>query len=249
MSGQGAQPLDAAEGVFATLAGGVWEIRLSRPDKKNALTLEMFSQLAAALARGEQDEAVKAILVHGDGGSFTAGHDLKAFGQWPQQASDPFPTFLAALARLRKPLVAAVEGVGVGIGCTLLLHADWVCCTGNARLRLPFIELGIGPELASSLLLPQTIGLMRAKRLLYGAEVFSGEQAYEWGLVSELVDAAALLDRARERAEFLAGRPPASFAAIKAFLQPEGEGERLSRRLHEEVEFINEVVRRRQPFQ
>jgi enoyl-CoA hydratase/carnithine racemase len=239
------QSAGAAEGVFATLAGGVWEIRLSRPSKKNALTLEMFSQFAAALERGEQDEVVKAILVHGDGGSFTAGHDLEAFAHWPQAPGDPFPTFLAALARLRKPLVVAVEGVGVGvgIGCTLLLHADWVCCSADARLRLPFIELGIGPELASSLLLPQTIGLMRAKRLLYGAEVFSGQQAYEWGLVSELVEPAAVLDRARERAEWLGGRPPASFAAIKAFLQPEGD--RLTRRLHEEVEFINEVVRRR----
>jgi len=186
---------------------------------------------------------VKAVLVSGRGSSFSAGHDLRAFDQWPQGPDGPVPAFLHALAALRKPLVVALHGSAVGIGATLLLHADWVLAAPRTELRLPFVDLGIAPEAASSLLLAQAVGRLRAKQLLLGGESFSSEQACAWGLVTELVPAPELPAAAMKRANDLARKDAAIVGLIKEWMTPR---EAIHRRIDEEVEAINGALRKRQ---
>jgi enoyl-CoA hydratase/carnithine racemase len=124
------------EAIEATLvSGAVWHIVLRRPGKRNALTLPMFAALAETLAIAEAHAAVRAIAITGEGPVFCAGHDLKAFAQWPQHPGDPVPRFLHALAEIRKPLVIGVHGAAAGIGVTMLMHADWVLAASGAMPR------------------------------------------------------------------------------------------------------------------
>ena len=117
-----------SQGLVIERLGSVLHMRLARADKRNALTMQMFSGLAAALQQAARDDTVRAVLWSGEGGSFCAGHDLQDFEHWPQTPDDPVPRFLQALAAFRKPLVVAVQGAAAGIGVTGLLYADWVCC-------------------------------------------------------------------------------------------------------------------------
>lgn len=227
-----------AESVDVALEDGLWHIRLNRPHKRNALTLPMFAALGEALQAGQAHPEVGALLLSGAGADFTAGHDLQAFEHWPQASWDPIPRFLHALPRVRKPLVIAVQGVAIGIGATSLLHADWVCSTADANIRFPFIELGLVPEAGSSQLLAMAVGLGRARRLLLDGQAVSGAMAHDWGLVSEVVAADALLDEARARARRLASRDPRAYARTKTLLQPAG----LARRIDVEIELINRAV-------
>lgn len=227
-----------AESVDVTLEDGLWHIRLNRPHKRNALTLPMFAALGEALRAGQAHPAVRALLLTGAAGDYTAGHDLAAFAHWPQGPDDPIPRFLHALAGVDRPLVIAVQGAAVGIGATSLLHADWVCCTADAKIRFPFVELGIAPEAGSTQLLTMAVGLNRAKRLLLAGEALTGAVAHEWGLVSELVSGDALQDAARERARQLAARDPDAWARTKALLRPAG----LAQRIDIEIDLINRAV-------
>lgn len=229
------------EEISSTLERGVWHIRLKRPAKRNALTMPMFRALAESLNLAEGSPAVQAVMLSGEGPNFCAGHDLQSFDAWPQSRRDPVPQFLHALASLRKPLVVAVHGGVAGIGVTLLLHADWVVCSPEAKLRLPFAELGIGPEAASSLLLAQVVGSMRAKRLLLGGEAFSGVQAHDWGLVTELAEGDEVLDGALRRAEQLCSRC-ALVGSLKRWQVPEAV---VHERIDEEVRFINDRLAQR----
>ncbi|WP_233154786.1 enoyl-CoA hydratase-related protein [Candidimonas nitroreducens] len=219
--------------------GDTLHITLNRPDKRNAIDMPMFSRLAAELAEAEREPLVGAVLLSGAGESFCAGHDLRAFSSWPQQPDGPVPAFLHALAALRKPLVAAVHGHAVGIGATLLLHADWVISTPDAQLLLPFVDMEIAPEAASSLLLAQAIGLVRAKRAMLSGAAFSGQQAYDWGMVTELCDRETLLATAREKAEYLATKSGSAYARIKWLLMSPYD---VHRRIDEEVDAINFAV-------
>ncbi|WP_374336506.1 enoyl-CoA hydratase-related protein [Methyloversatilis sp.] len=227
-----------AESVDVALEDGLWHIRLNRPHKRNALTLRMFAALGDALRAGQSHPDARALLLSGAGSDYTAGHDLAEFVCWPQGPDDPIPRFLRALPKIDKPVVMAVQGVAVGIGATSLLHADWVCSTAEAKIRFPFVELGIVPEAGSTQLLAMSVGLNRAKRLLLAGEPVSGAVAHDWGLVSEIVDTTALLDTARARACLLASRDARAFARSKVLLQPAG----LARRIDEEIELINRAV-------
>lgn len=226
------------ESVDVALEDGLWHIRLNRPHKRNALTLPMFAALGEALRAGQAHPEARALLLSGAGQHYTAGHDLAAFVHWPQGPDDPIPRFLHALPQVDKPLVIAVQGAAVGIGATSLLHADWVCSTADAKIRFPFVELGIAPEAGSTQLLTLTVGLNRAKRLLLAGETLTGAQALEWGLISEIVASEALLDAARSRARQLAVHDPRAWARTKALLRPEG----LARRIDIEIDLINRAV-------
>jgi hypothetical protein len=156
-----------SETVRIDVAGGVFRIELARPEKKNALTAEMYRILADALARAEADPAVRVILISGAGGNFTAGNDLADFLETPpMDDSAPVYQFIEGFANLQKPFVAAVEGVAVGVGTTMLLHCDLVYAGSGARFALPFANLGLTPEAASSLLLPLRVGQARAAEML-----------------------------------------------------------------------------------
>lgn len=217
-------------------------ICIDRPEKRNAITMPMFTALSAALKEADQRDDVLCIVVTGNGGVFCAGHDLKAFEEWPQQPHDPVPTFLHAIADVRKPLVIAAHGSAAGIGVTWLLHADWVVTSAEATFKLPFIDLGIAPEAASSLLLERAVGLPRAKRLIFGGEAFTGADAYQWGLVAELSSPEEVSERAFERARFFASKDPVMLRRMKDWLHPSNE---FHQRIDEEVDEINAAVDRK----
>lgn len=230
--------------------GRVLVLEINRPSKKNALTLPMFASLAGALRDADADDSVHAIVLCGAGDNFCAGHDLDEFEQWPQEAHDPVPRFLHTLAAVAKPLVIAVQGWGVGIGATALLHADWVVASGEARLRYPFVNLGIAPEAGCTVLLAQHIGALRAKQLLLSGEAIDANAALSWGLVSELCAADTLRTVALHRAQALAEKPPGAVQGIKTLLSTADK--LLHDQIDREVRAINESVMARrgdlQPF-
>jgi enoyl-CoA hydratase/carnithine racemase len=209
-----------SETVRIDTAGGVCRIELARPEKKNALTAEMYRTLADALARAEADPAVRVILISGAGGNFTAGNDLADFLETPpMDDSAPVYQFIEGFANLQKPFVAAVEGVAVGVGTTMLLHCDLVYAGSGARFALPFANLGLTPEAASSLLLPLRVGQARAAEMLMLGEVFSAQVALEAGIVNAVVPDGTVLDHALERCHKLTTQPAASLRLTKQLMK------------------------------
>jgi len=206
--------------ISHVIADGVLQVVIDRPDKKNAITGTMYNALTAALRAADEDQAVRAVLISGTAGTFTAGNDLEDFVLHPPtDASAPAFTFMRALATLEKPLVAAVAGLAIGIGTTLLLHCDLVYATENARFALPFTALGLVPEAGSSLLLPQSIGHRRAAEMLLLGEPFSGQRALDLGLVNQLLPADELLPFALERARRVATLPAGSVIGTKRLMK------------------------------
>lgn len=200
---------------------GVAQIRFQRPEKKNALTLAMYVGLTAALREAERDPAIRVVILTGSGDSFTSGNDIADFLAAPPSSDEsPVFQFLAALRQFSKPLIAAVNGVAVGIGVTMLLHCDLVYARSGAILQLPFVNLGLCPEAGSSLLLPRLVGYPRAAELLLLGEPFRAEQACDWGLINDIgADAEATLDLAMAKAQRLARQPPTAVCLTKALLK------------------------------
>jgi enoyl-CoA hydratase/carnithine racemase len=195
-------------------------VELARVDKKNALTGEMYAQLAAALERADGDPQVRAVLLHGTAECFCAGNDLADFlSRGPGSGPSPAFAFMRALSGARKPVVAAVGGPAVGIGTTMLLHCDLVFAATNAKFQLPFVPLGIVPEFASTLLLPALAGHQRAAELLLLGQPFGAEEARAAGFVTRVVAPAELLERARGAAAALAALPPASVRLTKDLMK------------------------------
>src|SRR5579863_504073 len=156
-----------SEQVVVTREAGVCEVRLNRPEKRNAITVAMYEALGSALQGAQTDAAVHAVLLSGEGASFCAGNDLNDFLNSPAIGADhPVLIFLRQLVSCDKPLLAAVHGQTVGIGVTMLLHCDLVLAARDAQLSMPFVALGLVPEAGSSLLLPRLIGQQRAAQLL-----------------------------------------------------------------------------------
>ena len=198
--------------------GAILHLALARPAKKNAITRAMYAGLADALGAAAADASVRAVVLSGTGGVFTAGNDLGDFLMDPPTGADsPVFRFLAAASTFPKPLIAAVEGPAVGIGTTVLLHCDLAYASPDARFRMPFVDLGLVPEAASSLLLPRAAGPMRAAGWLLFGEAFSAEDALAGGLVNEIV--ADPTGRALERAHTLAAKPPEAVRLTKALLR------------------------------
>jgi enoyl-CoA hydratase/carnithine racemase len=210
--------------VTVTTADRITTIALTRADKKNALTLEMYGALRQALEAASADLGVRAIVLAGTNECFTAGNDIGDFVRASQGSGDlgaPL-AFLHALATLDKPLVAAVSGVAIGVGTTLLLHCDLVYASPSARFKTPFVDLALVPEAGSSVLLPRLVGGRRAAQLLLLGEELDAATALSWGLVNAVVeDAHAAAHAAAVR---LATRAPSSLRATKA-LTRRGERE------------------------
>ena len=206
--------------ILTTRRGACLEIAFNRPQKKNALTAQMYTLMAEALAAAENDAGVRVVLFHGTTEAFTAGNDLEDFAQRPPTGEDaPVFRFLMAVARATRPLVAAVNGPAVGLGTTLLLHCDLVYAGDNARFSLPFASLGLVPEFGSSYLLPLIAGHQRAAELLLLAEPFGAEKAREAGFVTKVLPAGDTLDAARAGCDRLASLPPASIRLTRALLK------------------------------
>lgn len=221
----------------------VLRIEMARPERKNALTFDMYDAMSAALAQAESDSSVRAVLIHGARDCFTAGNDLKDFLERPPHAEDsPAFRFIKLLPAFPKPMVAAVNGPAVGIGTTMLLHCDLVYAAPGARFQLPFVPLGVVPEAGSSFLLPLIAGWQRAAELLLLGQPFGAEKALAAGFVTEIVPEAELFERARAAAEAIAALPPAAVRAAKALMKkPLREG--IAAAMQEEGRIFRERLR------
>jgi len=208
------------EAIHTEVHEGVQRIEMRRPEKKNALTIAMYAALAAALREAESDDRVRVILLHGQPGVFTSGNDVHDFLEHPPQSmDDPVFQFLRCLIHTRKPVVAAVAGDAVGIGTTMLLHCDYVIAGESARFSMPFANLGLCPEAASSVALPLLIGWRRASELLLLGNAIDAGQACDWGLINRVVPDAQLPDATWALVRSLAVKSPAALRATKVHLR------------------------------
>lgn len=206
---------------------GVLTLTLHRVDKKNALTQPMYATLAQSLHTAAADPTVRVVVLQGDPNVFCAGHDMADFltrsqATAPQEdtlLNGPTFAFLHALADFPKPLLAAVAGPAVGVGATMLLHCDVVYAGDNAALSFPFINLGLCPEAASSLLLPHLMGYHRAAEALLLGTPLMAEAALEAGLVSRIVPPAEVNALAQQQARRLADKPLAALMETKRLLK------------------------------
>lgn len=247
--------------VVVALDGGVLTVTMARPDKKNAITNAMYGAMADALERAESDSAIRAVLLQGDGDSFTAGNDLADFAAVSRgvQGERHVGRFLAGLARATRPLVAAVQGNAVGIGTTMLLHCDLVYVSETAKLSLPFVQLGLCPEAASSMLLPRLLGHQRAAEKLMLGEPFSAQEALQIGLATRVLPVAELNEFVHQQARKLAALPASSLretkrlmkggdkAAVQARMAEEGEVFRCMLQAPEAKEAFKAFFEKRRP--
>jgi len=207
--------------ILTAKENGILTIEFNRPQKKNAITAAMYQAMAEALDAAETDASVRAILITGKPEVFTAGNDLEDFmkNSIGDPAAAPVGQFMHALSNASKPVVVAVAGNAVGIGTTLLLHCDLVYAADNAKFSLPFVQLGLCPEFASSLLLQNIAGYPRAAEKLMLGEAFSAQEAYEMGLVSRVLPALDLTEFAQGQAAKLATLPASSLRVTKRLMK------------------------------
>lgn len=206
--------------VQTHVADGIMSIRLDRAEKKNAITQAMYAAMADALAQAETDNAVRVVIISGTDDCFTAGNDLQDFLHNPPAGSEsPVSRFLHAITTAGKPLLAAVEGVAVGIGTTMLLHCDLVYVGESARLQLPFVNLALVPEAGSSRILPEMLGHQRAAELLFFGDMFSAERAVQLGIANAVCADGKAHDFAYERAQALASKPPKALRLTKELMK------------------------------
>lgn len=206
------------EGAVATLA-------FNRPQKKNAITAAMYQSAADALKEAGANDAVRVIVMTGDGGCFTAGNDLEDFLQNPPQGDDSSVTqFMNTLQSMTKPVVAAVPGLAIGIGTTLLMHCDLVYAANTAKFAMPFSQLGLCPEFASSVLLPRIAGYQRAAEKLLFGEPFDAVEAEKMGLVNRVLPAEELMPFVQMQASKLAALPSESLRITKRLMQADLQG-------------------------
>lgn len=222
---------------------GVLSITLDRPARKNALTAAMYQQMADAFFDAENDTSVRAVLIRANGDAFCAGNDLEDFMKAPPSTEDsPVFQFLRALSSAKKPIVAAVAGVAVGIGTTMLLHCDLVYAAPSAKFSLPFVQLGLCPEAASSLLLPRIAGYQRAAEKLLLGESFNADEAHGMGIVTRVVASDELDMFAMAQAQKLVALPAASLKVTKALMKGADAAE-VKARIAEEGEHFGRMLK------
>lgn len=196
--------------------GHVLEIRLNRPEKRNALTGAMYAGIAEGLETADSDPAIRCVLLSAAGEGFCAGNDLNDFlADRSRLEERPSGRFLRVLSGARTVIVAAVQGNAVGVGTTMLLHCDLIVAASNAAFSVPFVRLGLTPEAGSSLLLPALAGRQRAMEHFLLGEPFGAEQALSYGMVNRVVPPAVLRDTARDLARRIAALPPEAVRETK----------------------------------
>ena len=208
------------ENINSTYSDGVLCLQIDRPEKRNAITPEMYASLAEQLIKGDADEMVKVVVLHGTGNCFTSGNDLNNFsnGSAPDRRY-PHNIFLSALSQTKKPVIAAINGMALGIGTIMLMHCDLVYADVDAKFSFPFIKLGLSPEGGTSYLLPRLAGNRKAMEMVLFGEQFGVEDALAIGLINEVVSGQSVFDRAIERAMTLSGQSPDSVQTAKALLK------------------------------
>ena len=227
------------------VSDGVMHLVLQRPERKNALTSHMYEDLAAALDRAQADTAVHVVLLYGAQGVFTAGNDLDDFVENKPTSPDASVfRFMRSIAAFNKPVIAAVQGLAIGIGTTMLLHCDLVYVAQNTKFSLPFVNLGLVPEAASSLLLPRLAGHQRAMEKLLFGDVFTADDALALGFVNRVLPADEVLPFAQQQAQRLATLPAGSVRGTKSLAKGrvgQGSNDAVTRINEEATLFIQRV--------
>ncbi len=209
-----------SEHILTRTSGSVLHIVMNRTDKRNALTGAMYAAMADTLDRVAAEPAVRVVVVTGAGGVFTSGNDVGDFLAAAGLDDDaPVMRFLRAISSFEKPIIAAVSGLAVGVGTTMLLHCDLVYADDTASLQLPFVNIGLVPEAASSLLLPRAVGPVRAAEMLFFGAPISAAEAQAAGLVNAVVAPDALEAFVQERADALARQPAGALRDSKRLLR------------------------------
>lgn len=206
--------------ILVHTEAGVTTLTFNRPDKKNSITAAMYGALADAIAAAAADPAVRVVVIQGNETTFSAGNDIGDFLNNPPATEDsPVFRFLRGIAQFPKPLLAAVCGPAVGVGTTLLFHCDLVYAGDNAAFSMPFVNLGLCPEAASSLLVPQMLGYHRAAEALLLGEPFMAEAALEAGLVNRVVPPTEVNGVAQAQAAKLAAKPLSALMETKRLMK------------------------------
>ena len=206
--------------VVSQLQDRILTLSLNRPERKNALSLAMYSALAELISAADSDAQIRVIVLTGTDEFFTSGNDLMDFMNEPHiHDNHPVVRFINALRHCSKPVVAIVRGHAIGIGTTLLLHCDLAYVAEDARMQLPFVNLGLCPEYASSYLVPRVLGQLQAAELFLLGEAFSGAEAANLGLVTKALPSNTLTEYASAKIQRLAQQPPAAVRRTKALLR------------------------------
>jgi enoyl-CoA hydratase/carnithine racemase len=223
-------------------AGKVRTLTFHRPEKKNAFTHAMYEATTEALRQAGADPAIHVVVLTGAGGAFTAGNDIGDFVEHPVTGEDSAVfRFLRTLVDMAKPVIASVDGPAVGIGTTLLLHCDYVLASDRARFAMPFINLGLCPEGASSVLLPRQAGMALASELLMFGEPFDAETALRARIINRVVPAAQLAEATAERAQALAAKPLGALQVTKSLLREHLRSEVNATLRREGAEFVKRL--------
>ena len=234
---------DTPNDILTHVEAGVMTLVLNRVDKKNSITAAMYGALADALVRAEADAAIRVVVFQGHETVFSAGNDIGDFlNQPPATADAPVFRFLRGIAAFPKPVIAAVSGPAVGIGTTMLFHCDLVYAGDNAAFSMPFVNLGLCPEAASSLLVPQMFGYHRAAEALLLGEPFFAEAALEVGLVNRVVPPTEVNGVAQGAARKLAIKPLTSLIETKRLMK-KGQATQIAAQMAEEGASFGRMLR------
>lgn len=222
---------------------GVRLVTIDRSQKKNALTGAMYDAMRGALEEADASEAIRAVVFAGQPGMFSAGNDLADFLSQANRGFSDMPAlrFIRQLARTDTPMVAAVDGIAVGIGATLTLHCDLVYASPVMRMRMPFVELGLVPEAASSYLLPLRVGRLKATELLLMSETLDADAAFALGLVNAVIPADMLVEHALSQAARLAALPQGALRASRKLIR--GDREKVEAALEAEAKAFDAQLR------
>ena len=229
--------------IEVTREGAILSAAFARPQKKNAITGAMYEALIEAFDTANRDPDVGALVVSGKGGVFTAGNDIGDFLAVALREAGDFPAwrFVSAVAEFEKPLIAAVDGLAIGVGTTLCFHCDLVYATPEARFQMPFVNLGLVPEAGSSLLAPQRFGRAKAAEFLLLGEPFGAEEALRLGLVNAVLPQSELMAHAMSKAAELAAKPRQALLATRRLMR--GDPEALKARMAEEMHAFSAALK------
>jgi enoyl-CoA hydratase/carnithine racemase len=228
--------------ILTDVTDGVMTITFNRPDKKNSITRAMYAAMADALVQARDQDAIRVVVFQGHEAIFSAGNDIADFLERPPTTADsPVYRFLFGIASFPKPVIAAVCGPAVGIGTTMLMHCDLVYAGDNAAFSLPFVNLGLCPEAASSLLVPQMLGYHRAAEALLLGEPFMAEAALEVGLVNRIVPPTEANNLAQAQARKMASKPIRSLVETKRLMK-KGQAQLVEKQMTEEGESFSRML-------
>ena len=219
----------------------VLTIGINRPEKKNALNGAMYFAVRDALVAGHDDQNVRAVIIYGLGGDFTAGNDLKEFLEFASTDQETFPAkeFLDVLIPYSKPVIAAVDGLAVGIGATMTIHCDLVYASEGARFQMPFVNLGLNPEAGSSYALPQLVGYHNAAEIILLGGMVTAKRAYDMGFVNAVVKQSELMDTAMTAAQRITELPPGPIRLAKSMMKKHFNDKIMETNEHEFNSFLD----------